>query len=101
MASAYETMRMNPENWKLGCIYVCAQDPRLVVRNRFIVGWAWNFGNPKVIFVLPAVIFLFGLPLALGYLFGVGNGFGLLALVLIGLAGVVLWAHHSSKEPSE
>lgn len=29
--SPYEAMRMDPGNWKLGLMYYCRDDPRLVV----------------------------------------------------------------------
>ena len=35
-------------NWVLGIIYSCREDPRVIVRNRFWVGWTWNFGHPWV-----------------------------------------------------
>ncbi len=35
-------------NWVLGIIYSCREDPRVIVRNRFTVGWTWNFGHPWV-----------------------------------------------------
>ncbi len=35
-------------HWFLGIIYSCREDPRVIVRNRFWVGWTWNFGHPWV-----------------------------------------------------
>ena len=35
-------------HWALGIIYHCREDPRVIVRNRFVVGWTWNFGHPMV-----------------------------------------------------
>ena len=35
-------------HWLLGIIYSCREDPRVIVRNRFWVGWTWNFGHPAV-----------------------------------------------------
>ena len=35
-------------SWVLGIIYSCREDPRVIVRNRFTVGWTWNFGHPRV-----------------------------------------------------
>ncbi|MFQ6024441.1 MAG: DUF5808 domain-containing protein [Acidiferrobacterales bacterium] len=36
-------------HWRFGIIYHCPEDPRVIVRNRFIFGWTWNFGHPRVI----------------------------------------------------
>ena len=38
----------DPHHWVLGIIYSCREDPRVIVRNRFVVGWTWNFGHPRV-----------------------------------------------------
>ena len=35
-------------NWVLWVIYSCREDPRVIVGNRFFVGWTWNFGHPQV-----------------------------------------------------
>ncbi len=35
--------RKNP--WKAGILYYDAHDPRIVVRNRFGVGWTLNLAN--------------------------------------------------------
>ena len=35
-------------HWALGIIYSCREDPRVIVRNRFVVGWTWNFAHPRV-----------------------------------------------------
>jgi hypothetical protein len=73
-----EALRQRPEHWKFGILYVCRADPRVIVRNRFTIGWTWNFGHPRVfptllaftLFALaPAALLFFGLdvmdPLAL------------------------------------
>ncbi len=35
-------------HWVLGIIYSCREDPRVIVGNRFLLGWTWNFGHPRV-----------------------------------------------------
>ncbi len=47
-------------HWVLGIIYSCREDPRVIVRNRFTVGWTWNFGHPMV-FPTMGVFTLFAL----------------------------------------
>ena len=99
--SGYEAMRMQPENWKLGCIYVCPDDPRLVVRNRLFFGWAWNFGNPGVFAAIPFVVLLvLGLPY-LAYQRGVTSVWQLWAIAVSCLVVVVFWANHNSRDPAD
>ena len=47
-------------SWVLGIIYFCREDPRVIVRNRYLVGWTWNFGHPWV-FPTMAAFALFAL----------------------------------------
>ena len=60
--SEYETMRTDPGNWKLGIVYYCKDDPRLVVRNRLPFGWAWNFAHAKVYVAILFAIAVFLIP---------------------------------------
>lgn len=46
--SAYDELYEDPSNWRLGIVYACTKDPRLVVPNRYFIGWTWNFGHPRV-----------------------------------------------------
>ena len=43
-----EELRRDPDNWHWGIFYSCADDPRVIVRNRFVFGWTWNFGHARV-----------------------------------------------------
>lgn len=45
-------------HWFLGIIYACRQDPRVIVRNRFWLGWTWNFGHPWVFPTIVASVFI-------------------------------------------
>ena len=58
-------MRRDDRNWRLGILYVCAADPRVVVRNRRSFGWTWNFGHRLVWLVIPAYVLAFFSPLLL------------------------------------
>ncbi len=50
-------LRMDSNHWKLGVIYYCKQDPRVIVRNRQMFGWTWNFGHS---WALPIILMLTG-----------------------------------------
>ena len=86
-------------NWKLGVVYFCPEDPRMIVRTLLPVGWAWNFANPKVIVVLPLVVFVFLLPPYIAYRLGVTSNIGIASVLLVCLSAIVAWADHCSKDP--
>ena len=48
--------RMDDRYWKAGAIYINRNDPSLFVERRFGVGWTVNFGNPRAVIVLVAII---------------------------------------------
>ena len=48
-----EALRQDPRHWHLGILYSCHEDPRVVVRNRWFLGWTWNWSHPLV---LPALV---------------------------------------------
>ncbi len=48
-----EILRSDDRRWRLGVIYSCNADPRVIVRNRFPFGWTWNFGHR---WVFPAIV---------------------------------------------
>jgi hypothetical protein len=58
-----EQLRLDNRHWKLGVIYSCKNDPRVIVRNRWLFGWTWNFGNPYVFIVLPGFVAAFLAPI--------------------------------------
>ena len=58
-----EQLRLDDRHWKLGVIYWCKNDPRVIVRNRWLFGWTWNFGNPHVFIVLFAFVAAFLAPI--------------------------------------
>ena len=94
-------MRTDRANWKLGVVYFCREDPRLVVRAQFPIGWAWNFANPKVLIGLPMVMVVFLLPLWIAPQLGVRSIYGIICVVLFNLVAIFAWAHQSSKDPGE
>ena len=58
--SHFDQCRINPDNWKLGFLYVCKDDPRIIVPNRNKgFGWTLNFARPLAI---PLMLLLLGIP---------------------------------------
>lgn len=100
-SSRYERMRTDPANWKLGLIYFCPDDPRVVVRQRFPIGWTWNFGNPRVVPTIVMAVMLFAAPAFIGWWVGVRSIALLMALLGIGLILVMFIAHRLSRDPGE
>jgi uncharacterized membrane protein len=47
--------------WRGGLLYVNRADPALMVPRRFGLGWALNFGNPRVAILLGSALALIGL----------------------------------------
>ena len=92
-------MRMDPANWKLGFIYVCPDDPRVVVRQRLLLGWTWNFGTPRVIPAILFAVLISAAPPFIGWWAGIQSTALLLMLLGIGIAIVILAAHRLSKDP--
>ena len=65
-----QALRTDPKYWKLGIVYVCKEDPRATVRNRWIFGWTWNFGNWLTLLLLPLSVLFFLAPLFLATSYG-------------------------------
>jgi threonine/homoserine/homoserine lactone efflux protein len=97
--SKYETMRTDPANWKLGVIYCCVEDPRIIVRQLLPVGWTWNFGHPKVYLAILAAVFTFLAPPAIAWWLGMRSlpALGLLSLIALGV--IMFVASRMSRDP--
>ena len=92
-------MRTDRANWKLGVIYYCRDDPRVVVRNLLPFGWTWNFGHPKVYLALVIAITTFLGPLFLAWQMGERSP-GILGIVAaVALALVVFVASRLAIDP--
>jgi uncharacterized membrane protein len=46
-ALSLEKLRANPEHWNVDGSYNCAEDPRLIVRDRANVGWTLNMAHRR------------------------------------------------------
>ncbi|MDB6133391.1 MAG: putative transrane protein of unknown function [Verrucomicrobiales bacterium] len=65
---AFDRHYYNPGNWKLGFIYFCPSDKRLIVSKRIrALGWTLNFARPLAV---PFVSFVGALVLAILDLIG-------------------------------
>ena len=99
--SKFDDMHKNPSHWKFGMIYCCADDPRVIVRQLFPIGWTWNFGHP---FVFPAifltVLFLLT-PISLAYFIGIRSKQIYFAIIVITLTFVMLMASKMARDPDE
>jgi len=93
-------MRKNPANWKLGIVYFCPDDPRVIVRQRLPLGWTWNFANPWVLPGIFAAIIVFAGPAALAWYLGIRSTVVFGGLLLAGLFLVILASHQLSQDPS-
>lgn len=97
--SKYEAMRMNPANWKLGIVYFCPHDPRVIVRQRLPVGWTWNFAHPLVFPAITLAVFSFLAPPAIAWWLGVRSGVTLALLAGAALGAIVWAAARLSRDP--
>jgi uncharacterized membrane protein len=50
------TDRLDDRYWFLGSIYANRDDPSIFVERRFGLGWTINFGNPRAVFVMVALL---------------------------------------------
>ena len=84
-------------HWVLGIIYSCRDDPRVIVRNRFTMGWTWNFGHPWV-FPTMGVFVLFALaPGALLFSLGIHYVPLLVGVTIAAIALLVVIAHRVER----
>lgn len=97
----FEDMRKNPDNWKLGIIYFCPDDPRVIVRQRMPLGWTWNFANPWVLPGIFVAFLIFVGPAGLAWYIGVRSAIVFGILFIAGLCLVMLTAHQLSRDPSQ
>ena len=97
--SKYEAMRTDPANWKMGFVYYCAQDSRIVVRQRLPVGWTWNFGHPKVYLAILIAVLVFLSPPVLAWWLGIRSTLALGLITLMAFFVIVIVASRMSRDP--
>ncbi len=92
-----EALRLDPKHWHLGVIYACRDDPRVVVRHRWLIGWSWNFAHRWVVPTLTAaVLAVLGPSWFLIRQGAIGAGFATAALIVV---PIVLLAHWNASGP--
>ena len=99
--SRFEAMRNDPSHWKLGVIYFCPQDPRVVVRQRFPIGWTWNFGNRWVLLGIVAAVSIFVGPAAVAWYLGVRSPIAYVLVFVTSLCVAMFLAHLLSRDPAD
>ena len=97
---AAEELRIDPKNWKFGFLYYSPNDPRIVVRNRRVLGWTWNFGHRFAYLYLVIVSAVFvSVPIVAHRLSDGAPGAGVAGAILA-IAGGVYWAYRVSSGPA-
>lgn len=94
-----EALRQDPQHWTLGIIYTCPEDPRVIVRNRFPLGWTWNFGHRWVVPTLLAFILVVVGPVLLLMGGGVTEGRILIAVAAVSVGVLVGIANYIAAGP--
>lgn len=99
LMSKYETMRTDPANWKMGIVYCCNDDPRIIVRNLLPFGWTWNFGHPKIYVAITIAIIAFLAPPYLAWHLGVRSAIVIGIIIVLALAAIVFVASQLAQDP--
>lgn len=97
--SKYEKMRTDSANWKLGIVYYCKDDPRIIVRNLLLFGWTWNFGHAGVYFGILAAIAAFLAPPYLAWQMGLRSALVIGIIVALTLVALVSIASRLAMDP--
>ena len=93
-----EALRRDPRHWHWGIVYCCPQDPRLFVRNNFVIGWTWNFGHRYTFIALVAVVLLFAGSCYVAMTVNAAGGV-VLTVFLVYLLGAVAVTHYVASGP--
>lgn len=83
-------------NWSWGVVYHCAEDPRVIVPRRWRWGgWTLNFAHRRAgLYGVLAVLFCVGPAVLSLWLLGAHPANPI--VLLLSVAGVILWAHWES-----
>ncbi len=92
-----ESLRQDPQHWHLGVLYACRNDPRVVVRHRWLIGWSWNFANPWAApAMLAAALAVVGPSWFLVQRGAIGAAFAAAVVIVV---PIVLLAHWNASGP--
>lgn len=97
--SKFEKMRTDSANWKLGIVYYCKDDPRIIVRNLLAFGWTWNFAHRGVYFAILAAITAFLTPPYLVCQLGVRSALVIGINAALALIALVFVASRLAQDP--
>ena len=86
-------------HWFLGIMYSCREDPRVIVRNRFWVGWTWNFGHPMVVPTMSACVLFTVAPAATLFTLGIVSVPLLVGVTVGAVAVLVVMSHRIESGP--
>ena len=94
-----EVLRRDPAHWTLAIFYRCPADPRVIVRDRFLPGWTFNFGHRLVAPTITAFA-LFACAPVLGLLTaGIRHWPTLLTVAALCAAVLLTLAHRIASGP--
>ena len=94
-----QTLWNDSRSWFAGIIYSCRDDPRVIVRNRFWVGWTWNFSHPKVFRTMGAFALFTLAPAAVLIAVGIPNLPLLVGATVAAIAILVVIAYRIESGP--
>ena len=94
-----EALREDPRHWTFGVIYACRDDPRLIVRNRFLMGWTWNFAHALVFPALLGCVVVALAPATSLFLLGVRNPVNFVVATTASVLVLAGFAHHIASGP--
>ena len=86
-------------HWALGIIYSCRKDPRVIVRNRFALGWTWNLAHPRVFPTIAAFVLFTFAPGATLFALGIFDVPLLIGATIAAAAVLVVIAHRIASGP--
>lgn len=86
-------------HWVLRIIYSCREDPRVIVRNRFWLGWTWNFGHPWVFPTMGAFALFALAPAGALFTLGILNAPLLIGVSVAAVALLVVIARRIESGP--
>lgn len=94
-----EVLRRDSAHWTLGIFYRCPADPRVIVRDRFLPGWTFNFGHRLVAAAIAAFVLVAVGPLLLMLAEGIRHWPTLLVVAVLSAAAVLTAAHRIASGP--
>lgn len=96
-----DTLWNDPASWRAGIFYVQPRDPRILVKRRYTWGgWTVNFGHPRWVPALMALIAAPGLLMAMALALGLSQ-LSFLIVMLFTIGGVIWVARWEESRPRD